>query len=272
MRGGDTSRLVVLAAQIMTAAACGYGTEREGASATAAPATVSTDASVPPLPGVVASARQLLIVTTPDWNTVAGRLRRYERSDASGTWQPVGEPVAIVVGKNGLAWDDTLLAVTDAPTKHEGDGRSPAGAFALGPAFGLAPREQAAWWKGSYVQETPTLECVDDPASRYYNQLVDRALVEPDWTSSEKMAAVGEAYRWGVVVEYNTTDIRRGKGSCIFLHIGGEQGKGTAGCTAMAAPSLDVVMRWLDPAAKPALVQMPAPVLDVVRAGWKLPA
>jgi L,D-peptidoglycan transpeptidase YkuD (ErfK/YbiS/YcfS/YnhG family) len=180
--------------------------------------------------------------------------------------------VAIVVGRNGMAWDATLPPVAIAPVKEEGDGRSPAGAFALGPAFGLAPREQAPWWKGSYVQETATLECVDDPSSRYYNQLVDRALVEPDWTSSEKMAEVGEAYRWGVVVEYNTTDIRRGKGSCIFLHIGGDQGKGTAGCTAMAAPALDAVMRWLDPAAKPALVQMPSPVLDVVRGAWKLPA
>ena len=52
-----------------------------------------------------------------------------------------------------------------------------------------------------------------------------------------------------------------GHGSCIFLHISPTPGTGTAGCTAMAAPALDEVMRWLDPARQPALVQMPAAAL-----------
>ena len=261
-----TRHLVFLAAVALLAGCQGRTPEP--------PVTAGTEPSrvVPDLPAVVGDARQLVVVTTADWNTVAGRLRRYERGDTGGAWQPVGEEVAIVVGKNGMAWDDTLRPVTAGPTKQEGDGRSPAGAFALGAAFGLAPPADAAWWKGEYLHETPALECVDDPASRYYNQIVARDTVEPDWASSEKMAAIGEAYRWGVVVEYNTTAVRKGKGSCVFLHIGGDQGKGTAGCTAMAAPSLDAVMRWLDPAAKPVLVQMPAPELERLRGGWKLPA
>jgi L,D-peptidoglycan transpeptidase YkuD (ErfK/YbiS/YcfS/YnhG family) len=102
---------------------------------------------------------------------------------------------------------------------------------------------------------------------------VDRETVaKVDWTSSEKMAAVGEAYRWGVVVEYNTAPPVPGQGSCIFLHVSPTPGNGTAGCTAMAAPALDEVMRWLDPALRPALVQGPTGALASLVARWKLPA
>jgi L,D-peptidoglycan transpeptidase YkuD (ErfK/YbiS/YcfS/YnhG family) len=91
----------------------------------------------------------------------------------------------------------------------------------------------------------------------FYNQVVDRRTIKtPNWNSSEKMREVGEAYRWGVVVNYNTPAVAR-RGSCIFLHIGGEQGRGTAGCTAMPAEFLRQVMAWIDPARMPVLVQLP---------------
>ena len=230
-------------------------------------------AAVDPPPRVLASARQLLVVTTPDWNAVSGELRRYQRASADGAWQAVGTPVEIVVGKNGMAWDPAVTPSIPGPIKREGDGRSPAGAFALGTAFGLASPADTGWLKLPYVQEVATLECVDDAASAHYNRLVDRTTVaSTDWKSSEKMAQVGEAYRWGVVVEYNTGKPVPGQGSCIFLHISPVPGAGTAGCTAMAAPALDEVMRWLDPRQSPVLVQLPAPALTPLVTRWRLPA
>lgn len=230
---------------------------------------------------LLTSARQMLLVTTPDWNTVAGTLRVYER-DTGGTWVParlrsaVGAaaataPTTIVVGKNGTAWDPGMVAPVAGPIKAEGDGRSPAGVFALGTAFGFAPAAEARWLKLPYTEVTPTLECVDDPASADYNRLVDRAAVTPDWTSSEKMHEISPQYHWGVVVEYNTRPVVPKRGSCIFLHIGGDGGRGTAGCTAMAEPALLAIMRWLDPKAAPVLVQMPVDAYAAVRAAWRLP-
>jgi L,D-peptidoglycan transpeptidase YkuD (ErfK/YbiS/YcfS/YnhG family) len=225
------------------------------------------------VPAVLADARQLLVVTTPGWDAVAGELRRYERTSTDGGWTAVGTPVGIVVGKNGTAWDPALPPSIPGPVKREGDGRAPAGAFALGTAFGLAAPAEAAWLRLPYVQEIATLECVDDPGSTHYNRLVDRASIATvDWKSSEKMAQVGEAYRWGVVVEYNTALPTPGQGSCIFLHVSPTPGNGTAGCTAMAAPALDDVMRWLDPALRPALVQLPAAAITALAGAWKLPA
>src|SRR5262249_32698068 len=56
------------------------------------------------------------------------------------------------------------------------DGRSPAGIFSLGSAFGYAPRGQAGEVKLPYVQAVATLECVDDPRSAHYNKsLIARA-------------------------------------------------------------------------------------------------
>jgi L,D-peptidoglycan transpeptidase YkuD (ErfK/YbiS/YcfS/YnhG family) len=237
----------------------------------AAPSTAAA-IDIDVLPAVLAGARQLLVVTTPSWDAVGGELRRYERPTAGSAWTAVGTPAHIVVGKNGMAWDPALVPAVPGPTKREGDGRAPAGAFALGTAFGLAAPSDATWLKLPYVQEIATLECVDDPASAHYNRLVDRAAVATvDWNSSEKMAQVGAAYRWGVVVEYNTAPPIAGRGSCIFLHVSPTPGTGTAGCTAMPAPALDEVMRWLDPARRPALVQMPAAAVAALSGTWKLP-
>jgi D-alanyl-D-alanine dipeptidase len=223
----------------------------------------------PPAP--LRSARQLVLVVTPDWNTVQGELRRFERVTTSEGWRPVGAAVPTVVGKNGIAWDPLVTPVVPGPTKAEGDGRSPAGAFLLGTAFGYAPPAEAAWLKLPYLHVVDGIECVDDATSRVYNQIVDRRTTEkPDWTSSEKMREVGEAYRWGVVVAYNTPAVAK-RGSCIFLHIGGEGGGGTAGCTAMAHVFLRDVMAWLDPAASPALVQLPRAAYDALKRPWTLP-
>lgn len=229
-------------------------------------------------PTVVTAARQLLVVTTPGWDDVQGQMQRYARATAADTWTPVGLPIPIVVGRSGVAWDPGLPAPPVAgPVKKEGDGRSPAGAFALGLAFGYAPASEAAWLKLPYRQATPSLECVDDASSRYYNQLIERpAIGSPAWRSSEQMRRADEFYRWGVVVEYNTQPPTPGHGSCIFLHVadvpwGGTPAIGTTGCTAMTATDLEAAMRWIDPAERPALVQLPAPAYQALATAWRLP-
>jgi hypothetical protein len=164
------------------------------------------------------ASTQMLVVTTADWNAVDGGLQRYERSRPGGHWRRVGEPVAAVVGKNGLGWGAGLVgtdggamrAVQD-PVKHEGDGKSPAGAFRIGTGFGYAEAAPAGW-RLSYIRLTPGIECVDDAASQYYNQVVDRGTVTPDWKSSEHMASTGEYYRWGAVVDHNVNPAVPGGG------------------------------------------------------------
>ena len=63
---------------------------------------------------------------------------RFADADA---WRQVGDVEPIVVGRTGVAWDDRQVrAAAGEPVKREGDGRSPAGVFALDTAFGFDSR------------------------------------------------------------------------------------------------------------------------------------
>jgi L,D-peptidoglycan transpeptidase YkuD (ErfK/YbiS/YcfS/YnhG family) len=245
------------------------------ASATAQVGTWKSDA--------FARSTQMIVVTTSNWNAVEGRLRRYERATVHEEWRPVGDPISIVVGKNGLGWGVGAIEIDDAkgrsaadPVKREGDGRAPAGVFALGTAFGYAS-EPLRGLKMPYLNLAPSIECVDDPGSKHYNHIVDRSVVASDWNSSEHMRDAGESYRWGIVVDFNgtTTDDTNppepGAGSCVFVHIWHSRDQGTAGCTAMSQTELETLLTWLDPARKPVLVQLPESTYERLSNRWMLP-
>lgn len=232
---------------------------------------------------ILSRSTQIIVVTTSSWDAVEGRLQRYERSGTQETWNAVGEPISVVVGKKGLGWgiglsatDDSNLRIASDPVKREGDGKSPAGVFALGTAFGYAS-EPLPGLKMEYLNLNPSIECVDDPGSKHYNRIVDRSVVTPDWNSSEHMRDVGESYRWGIVVDHNgivmgaASPPEPGGGSCVFLHIWQSRSEGTAGCTAMSRMDLERLLVWLDPARKPLLVQLPEPAYERLSKHWSLP-
>lgn len=217
--------------------------------------------------------KKLILVITPDWNASRGTLARYERVEGSWHWKKIGEPIPVVVGQNGLAWDPALTRRSpgdyQGPIKHEGDRRSPAGVFQLKRGtFGFAPSLSGS---RMYIPLTPTIECVDDPASRYYGRIVDRAEVDRvDWKSSEKMASIPE-YRWGVVVNYNMDQQVPRDGSCIFLHQWNGPTSSTAGCTAMSGEDIEQVVRWVNGDGRAVLVQLPEPEYQRLRTHWQLP-
>jgi D-alanyl-D-alanine dipeptidase len=219
----------------------------------------------------VASARQLVLVTTPAWDSTSGTLRRFERDATGNAWRAVGAAIPIVVGRTGVAWDDAILAAAPGePVKREGDGRSPAGAFALDTAFGFPVRESVPWVRLPYTQLRETTECVDDGRSAHYNTIVDRGQVPTvDWTSAEHMRAI-EQYTLGIHVSYNAPP-KAGRGSCIFLHVWAGPSSTTAGCTAMELSALQEVLRWLAPEQRPMIVQLPTDALTRVRGAWGLP-
>ncbi len=224
---------------------------------------VGASAQRPSDRALIAKADKLIVVTTPDWNSVKGRLTRYE--ERGGRWEQLGGPVEIVVGKSGMGWTPALPPEKDAPVKHEGDGRSPAGVFPLTQTFGFANSLPGA---KNYLPLTPTIECVDDINSKHYAHIVDRGKDSVDWDSSEKMREIS-LYKWGVVVPYNMGDSKAGAGSCIFLHIRPASGNGTAGCTAMPEANIEEIVRWIGNGA--VLVQMPEAEYKSLPAKWRLP-
>ncbi len=223
---------------------------------------------VRPIP---AESRQVLLVTTPGWNAVAAVLERYERTAAGTPWRAVGGRIPAVLGRNGLARGRGLATPPDGPVKREGDGRSPAGVFRIRGAFGCAPAADVSWIRLPYRQATAGLKCVDDPASPRYNRLVDAAVEEQTWRRHEEMLRKDDLYRLGAVIGHNDDPVVPGGGSCIFLHAWGGPDRGTAGCTAVALPRLEEILRWLDPALCPVLVQLAVEDRERLRAAWDLP-
>lgn len=216
---------------------------------------------------------QAVVVTTNDWNSAQGTARLFERKTAKSDWNAVGVSFPVVVGKNGMSWGAGLHALPSDTgrvlLKVEGDGKSPAGIFALSLAFGSSAKPDFV--KLPYTRLEEYTECVDDVKSSHYNQIVDRMKVgNYDWKSSEKMLAVGEQYDLGVFVEHNS-ERQAGGGSCIFLHIWKDSNTGTAGCTAMARENIEKVLNFLTPAKNPVLIQMPADSYADFQTKWKLP-
>ncbi|MES2207808.1 MAG: L,D-transpeptidase family protein [Pseudomonadota bacterium] len=225
-------------------------------------------------PHVYLASKQLVVVITEQWTSSSGVLQRYFREDEGENWHPVNEAINVVVGKNGLGWGRGLHEKQEdidsvGPIKQEGDQRAPAGIFSLTHAFGYAPN--AFSQKLFYIPLTPHIECVDDSHSAYYNQILDRSLVDqPDWKSSERM--LNEAlYQWGVVINHNKDQVLPGAGSCLFMHRWKAPNSPTAGCTAMAEEDLKQVINWIDNTYSPILVQLPKAEYERLRAMWKLP-
>lgn len=218
-------------------------------------------------------ARQLVLVTTTDWNVDHGLLRRYVRAGAR--WRPVGHPQPVMIGRTGSAWGIGLHpAQADGPQKREGDGRSPAGVFAIGEAFGYGPSAVTAL---PYEPMQATDYCVDVSGSPLYNRIVDARRVGEQAVAgaTEPMrrdlhADGDQRYRLGFVIRHNDAGAAMG-GSCIFAHIWKSPQDATSGCTAMAPTSMGPLLSWLRPDAEPIFVLLPLPELRRLRTAWDLP-
>ena len=237
------------------------------------------------------ATRQLLVALADDWDQTSGSLALFERPAPGAAWKPVVRALPVRFGRTGMAWGLGLHRpeALPGPEKREGDGKAPAGVFALGPAFAYEPKELGAM-KLPVLQANATLVCVDDVASGLYNTLVDAqamhaagrphgidtsspadAQSKPSEPSHERMRRADEQYRFGLVVRHNMEPPVPGAGSCIFLHIWRSPESSTSGCTAMPPERMKALLTRLNPAKQPLLVQLPRDEYVRLRQGWGLP-
>jgi L,D-peptidoglycan transpeptidase YkuD (ErfK/YbiS/YcfS/YnhG family) len=136
------------------------------------------------------------------------------------------------VGRTGLA---------PAGTKHEGDGKTPAGSFPVPFLFGRKPLPGVHL---PYRRVTgPWDKWCDVPSDPHYNEWVDTRHVKARATESLPR------YDYAAVIGYNRHPVVRGAGSAIFLHQ--SRGKPTIGCVSLPIPRLVQVLRWFRPDARP---------------------
>ncbi|MFI5139307.1 MAG: L,D-transpeptidase [Sphingobacteriales bacterium] len=213
---------------------------------------------------------QLIVVLTPGWDTLQGRLYAFKK--LKGKWK-LQFTNAVVVGSKGLGIGDGVipLAIKDAPVKKEGDKKSPAGIFTIGTAFGYADKKDAKWIKNRYIRAFDTLICVDDTQSPYYNTLIDKDTAKAAYKSFEYMHLKKDYYKWGLFINHNSGKVVSGDGSCIFMHIWGNDHEGTDGCTAMQETNILRVLHWINARKHPLLVQMPVDEYKKLRKVYGLP-
>jgi L,D-peptidoglycan transpeptidase YkuD (ErfK/YbiS/YcfS/YnhG family) len=185
------------------------------------------------------SASQLVTVVAANASSTTGSMRLWGRS--GGCWHETAGPWRVYLGFAGVS-----------EHHHEGDGTTPAGAFAIGPVmYGVSPNPGVHF---AYHQ----LVCGDwwdeDPASPAYNtfQHVPCGTAPPFRGSSEPLWRSPGAYAHLAFLEYNSDPAVPGRGSAIFIHA--DLGHPTNGCISLPPAELVSLLDWLDPAAHPLVV------------------
>ena len=231
-------------------------------------------AATPSYPQVTGGHKQIVVSVTDSWSDFRASVHLFERK--GGHWRRNGPVMEGVVGFRGLAWDPKAAGrISAEPQKAEGDLKAPAGIFPLPIAMGFSPHPPEGVTLPYRVIQEGT-HCVDDPASLYYNRIVEMSEViggkRNPWNSSERMWEMPEIYNLLLVVGYNTKRPKPGEGSCIFMHIRRSSGEPTYGCTALAKNDLEKVTVWLKQENNPVLVQLPRAVYNRVWRRWRLPS
>jgi L,D-peptidoglycan transpeptidase YkuD (ErfK/YbiS/YcfS/YnhG family) len=239
-------------------------------------AAISRGATSNDSAGLPSDVRQLIVGTAENWSSTGGTLQRFER-DSGGQWIKVGASVPVLFGKRGLAWGRGVLdpgaTPAGAPQKREADGRTPAGAFALGVIYGNDPGLPPGG-DYPYHQVTDRDAWPDDPANPFYNRHVEIDPAHPPaWFASQRMRTGDPAYRWRVEIRHNAEPfIEPGAGSATFFHVRRGPTRLTAGCTTMAETALRDLVVWLRAAAKPYYVLLPHDEYARLWRKWNLPA
>jgi len=183
------------------------------------------------------NSKQLLVVYNNQIDSYSAQFVALEKKD--GLWVLKQGPVSAGIGKKGFARSSE---------KREGDGKSPTGIFRLGKLF-------------SYEKQTKTLlenqqttaedKWIDDPNSDQYNTYVSGST---DAKSYENLLLKNDAYKYCMVIEYNTDPVIKGKGSAIFFHLATKKPSYTAGCVAIDEENMKTVISWLDPKQNPVII------------------
>jgi len=174
---------------------------------------------------------QWVVVGVPAAGATTGTLTAFQR--VGQQWKVVLGPTPATVGALGVG----------APA--DGVHRTPVGTFAFDQAFGREPNPGT---RMPYFQTTSQDWWDEDAKSPTYNTHV-RAPSSPS-SITENLYDSGPVYDYAVNIAVNPRRIP-GKVSGIFLHV--TNGSPTWGCVAIGREEMRTVLKWLDPAASPAI-------------------
>jgi L,D-peptidoglycan transpeptidase YkuD (ErfK/YbiS/YcfS/YnhG family) len=185
------------------------------------------------------SSSQILLVKDNSFFFFS-RTKIYAMEKHGNHWRNAFDPMNCVIGRNGFA---------PAGGKKEGDGKTPSGIYPLKMTFGY---DEFAKTKMPYRRVATDDIWVDDTNADDYNLWTKKQTTRA--TSYEMMKRDDDLYKYGIVIDYNTNPVIKGKGSAIFLHIWKGKNIPTAGCVAVSEENMMKVLEWLDPMNAPLII------------------
>ncbi len=142
------------------------------------------------------------------------------------SWSIISQ-ISAFVGKEGVTNE-----------KREGDSKTPLGLYKLSRGFGIKDNPGTNL---DYIKLIGNEYWIDDINSNQYNQLIAG---NPNNLNAEHLIKEEPQYNYSIVIEYNTTNIIKGIGSAIFLHVSNKGG--TAGCVAVEENYMIDILKWVD--------------------------
>ena len=124
--------------------------------------------------------------------------------------------------------------------KIEGDKKTPKGVYNLGPVYFRKDRIFKIITKLKTIKIKKTMGWCDDTRSKHYNKIINVSKK----LKHEKLFIKKKNYDILIPIKYNTKNVKKEKGSAIFIHLT-QNFKKTLGCVAIRKKDMLILLRLI---------------------------
>ena len=125
--------------------------------------------------------------------------------------------------------------------KIEGDKKTPKGVYNLGPVYLRKDRIFNIETKLKAIEIKKDMGWCDDVKSKYYNKIIKVS----EKIKHEKLFRKNRNYDILIPIDYNSKNIKKNKGSAIFIHLTKNYRK-TLGCVALKKKDMLILLRLIN--------------------------
>ena len=152
----------------------------------------------------------------------------------------------VIKNNNTLLYDEfkfkcTLGKKGSTSKKIEGDKKTPKGVYNLGPVYFREDRISKIETKLKTIKIKKIMGWCDDIKSKYYNKIIKVS----EKIKHEKLFRKKRNYDVLIPINYNSKNIKKNKGSAIFIHLTKNYNK-TLGCIALKKKDMLVLLKLIN--------------------------
>ena len=118
--------------------------------------------------------------------------------------------------------------------KKEGDNITPIGTYKISKIYYRKDRIKKLFSKFKLIEIKKNMAWCDDSKSKNYNKLIKL----PSKFTHEKLFRKDEVYDLIIPLNFNTKNIKKNRGSAIFIHVANKKFSSTQGCIALKKEDL----------------------------------